>query len=91
MKPQHDRRDRRGDEEQPPEREREQEQQQKTNARKQAHAHAVRANSEPERPEQEQRERADSTGVFGLIKRLLPRRQPRPEPYRFRNFPQNGS
>jgi hypothetical protein len=38
-----------------------------------------------EMPEQEQRERADS--VFGLIKRLLPRRQPPSRPYVFKNFP----
>jgi hypothetical protein len=53
--PQHDRRDRRGDQE------------------------------EPERKQQE--ERADS--VFGLLKRLLPRRQ-RPEPYVYIGFPRAG-
>jgi hypothetical protein len=41
--------------------------------------------SEPETPEQEQRERADS--VFGLIKRLLPRRQPQKKLYVFKAFP----
>jgi hypothetical protein len=44
-------------------------------------------NSEPERPEQEPRERADS--VFGLIKRLLPRKQLQPRPYTFVNFPKD--
>jgi hypothetical protein len=32
--------------------------------------------------------RDDSVGVFGLIKRMLPRKQqPQPKPYRFKAFP----
>jgi hypothetical protein len=44
-----------------------------------------------EEPEHEQRERADSltSNVFGLIKRMLPVRQPLPQqkPYTFIGFP----
>jgi hypothetical protein len=48
-----------------------------------------RRDEEQQEPEREERERADS--VFGLIRRLLPRRQPPSRPYRFINFPQDGN
>ena len=45
------------------------------------------AEQHEQQPEREQRERADSVGVFGLIKRLLPSRQRPTKPYVFRAFP----
>jgi hypothetical protein len=47
-----------------------------------------RRDAEPETPERGERERADSltSNVFGLIKRMLPRKQPPPKPYTFIGF-----
>jgi hypothetical protein len=45
-----------------------------------------------EEQQEQERERADSLtgGVFGLIKRMLSRRQPQPKPYVFRAFPKSS-
>jgi hypothetical protein len=63
---------------------RDQEQQQEEQPRRDRRRDAEEPHQIPER---EERERSDSVGVLGLIKRMLPSRQPQKRPYVFKAFP----